>query len=1166
MWSKTLGSPAVALVILLLVTGGSPNEPPGTTPTTGPAEILTTSAGTVTGAEQSIDESGVPLDGGLNSGDHDASAPEEAGHPSPVPTDTNTWVVSTTTQNTIAEESVDQTVSDDKLNTSFPLDPPENSSLSNHQEDGEKETAEDSYDIDGFLPVWGPLQTLSPEFEVQEETGTDKPQAATDIMSVPTEENKAGEETFGGGFGWGPLLPPPEDTNEATIEVQTPSVPEDGDKTGEETFGGGFGWGPLLPPQEPTEAPAEAQTPSVSKDGDKTEEQLTGEETFGGGFGWGPLLPPEEPKEDKTEASTPSVLNEGDKTGEETFGGGFGWGPLLPPEEPKEDKTEASTPSVLNEGDKTGEETFGGGFGWGPLLPPEEPKEDKTEASTPSVPNESDKTGEETFGGGFGWGPLLPPQEPNEAPAEAPTPSVPSEGDKAEDEAFGGGFAIGWGPLLPPREPTEAPIETPTTRISEQESGEQFGVLRPPPPASMGGGPIGWGPLLPPRPTEPPLFRDVLNQEYGRKYPAVAPCIEKAMCTSMLDRGGQIDMLQTRCHCDIQCRDFRDCCVDIDDVEPLNTTGSPGPAAIIHPDSCRWRCGRTALFSTVSCGCDAGCKTNNTCCVDYVDVCVTGSARNSRQDVHEPLQCGHAPNATDHYWMVASCPERYPASRVRTLCEAPGDSTDDLLLQVPVVENVTGVPYRNMFCGICNEAQEMVTWETHVLCTPGLDEARVRTNLSGVLGEGLCTRQAFRPSSTLPARRCFPPVQPKPSLRSSSMCNATECRRLTAMVYQKQTGQPFRNGYCLGCVYDIDTVASADTALSCKSLDEIANHQRLLHLAPQSSEMSAIRLDAKAVGVAVGDCENDSLYDPYENTCRDLGITLNFQTASKALADLSQKYLYIVLNILSLLSLLMFVCFLVRERKRLKPSVVAKISLLAALVLAQGSQIFGDVSSSPVMCKVSAVGKLLFSLVALITVTVIMRYLMPASDTAILSKCKVAAHLAGPWALAILVVTALLVVDLLDDLVNFVIEYDQGSCWFDNSVQAAILLGVPAAVFTLISCCCLAVGFVAHRRTHTSVVQFACFAEGALLIVLTTGVCAVGVLAVTQASAALDTAFKFSLASLPGVLALVFILSSKRNASNTCRKEAAVSGPDSNQEPDREVAETDVTEDNEQPL
>ncbi|KAI8504193.1 hypothetical protein Bbelb_182610 [Branchiostoma belcheri] len=1011
MWSQTLGSPAVALVILLMVTGGSPNEPPGTTPTTGPAEILTTSAGTVTGAEQSIDESGVPLDGGLNSGDHDASAPEEAGHPSPVPTDTNTWVVSTTTQNTIAEESVDQTVSDDKLNTSFPLDPPENSSLSNHQEDGEKETAEDSYDIDGFLPVWGPLQTLSPEFEVQEETGTDKPQAATDILSVPTEENKAGEETFGGGLGWGPLLPPPEDTNEVTTEVQTPSVPEDGDKTGEETFGGGFGWGPLLPPQEPTEAPAEAPTPSVSKDGDKTEEQLTGEETFGGGFGWGPLLPPEEPKEDKTEASTPSVLNEGDKTGEETFGGGFGWGPLLPPEEPKEDKTEASTPSVLNEGDKAEDEAFGGGFA-------------------------------------IGWGPLLPSEETEEATTEAPTPSVPNEGDKAEDEAFGGGFAIGWGPLLPPREPTEAPIETPTTRISEQESGEQFGVLRPPPPASMGGGPIGWGPLLPPRPTEPPLFRDVLNQEYGRKYPAVAPCIEKAMCTSMLDRGGQIDMLQTRCHCDIQCRDFRDCCVDIDDVEPLNTTGSRGPAAIIHPDSCRWRCGRTALFSTVSCGCDAGCKTNNTCCVDYVDVCVTGSARNSRQDVHEPLQCGHGPNATDHYWMVASCPERYPASRVRTLCEAPGDSTDDLLLQVPVVENVTGVPYRNMFCGICNEAQEMVTWETHVLCTPGLDEARVRTNLSGVLGEGLCTRQAFRPSSTLPARRCFPPVQLKPSLRSSSMCNATECRRLTAMVYQKQTGQPFRNG----------------------------------------------------------------------------------------------------------------------ERKRLKPSMVAKISLLAALVLAQGSQIFGDVSSSPVMCKVSAVGKLLFSLVALITVTVIMRYLMPPSDTAILSKCKVAAHLAGPWALAILVVTALLVVDLLDDLVNFVIEYDQGSCWLDNSVQAAIMLGVPAAVFTLISCCCLAVGFVAHRRTHTSVVQFACFAEGALLIVLTTGVCAVGVLAVTQASAALDTAFKFSLASLPGVLALVFILSGKRNASNTRRKEAAVSGRDSNQEPDREVAETDVTEDNEQPL
>ncbi|CAH1264587.1 Hypp3033 [Branchiostoma lanceolatum] len=506
-----------------------------------------------------------------------------------------------------------------------------------------------------------------------------------------------------------------------------------------------------------------------------------------------------------------------------------------------------------------------------------------------------------------------------------------------------------------------------------------------------------------------------LKKQIGGKYPVVAPCIEKALCAAITT--GSKSHGQWSCQCDDHCRAFRDCCVDIDDVQLPNTTSSP--PAIIHPDSCRWRCGRTALFGRVTCGCDVSCETTNTCCDDYRDVCVTGSVRSSRQDDQEPLQCGHAPNATDHYWMVASCPEGYPTSRVRTLCETPGNSTDDVLLEAPVVENVTGVPYRNMFCGICNGAEQMVTWETLVLCPPGLDETRVRTNLSGVLSEGLCTRQAFSPSSNLPARRCFPPLQPEPSLRSSSMCDETECRRLTAMSYP-----------------------------------------------------------------------------------------------------------YVVLNVLSLFSVFVFFWSLAKERKRSQPSMVAKISLLVALLLVMGSQILGDVSSSPVMCKASAVGKLLFSLVALLTVTLAMRYIMPPSGNATLSKGTVAAHVACPWVLAALAVAILVVLDLWDGWVNFVMEYDSSNCWLSNSDQAVVFLGLPMTLLTPVSCYFLTAGCVALRRSP-SFLQFFCFVEGLLMVVLTSGVLTVGVLTVTHGSTSLRKAYQFSSACLPGALAFVFLAVNK---------------------------------------
>ncbi|XP_078594922.1 uncharacterized protein LOC144872519 [Branchiostoma floridae x Branchiostoma japonicum] len=1051
-----------------------------------------------------------------------------------------------------------------------------------------------------------------------------------------TEWESPGNETFGGDFGWGLPLPPQEPTEATTLtETLVTSVSNgDGDKTGEqvteweptgeETLGGGFGWSPLLPPQEPTEAPTEAPTPSVHKDGDKTGEQITElgstgdepfgggqvtelesqaketsdvEKVFGGGFGWGPLLPPqEEPTEAPAKSPTTSVSRGGENIEEERpvwelpeeepFGGGFGWGPFLPPEEP----TEAATPSVSKDGDKTGEhatewESPGGGFGWGPFLPPQQPTEETIHTETESVFKEGELNAEElpqwgppkdessavddSFGGGFGWGPFLPPEEATEAPAEAPAAAAAPSFGVWGPRARGGGF--GWDPTVLPQEPTEAPVEA-------EAAAPSFGGWGPQPAAAKDGG-LGWGPLIPPaEPTEPTPYRDFLNLAYGQKYPAVAPCMEMALCESMLRESEKINMMRARCHCDVQCRDFRDCCVDIDDVQLPNTTGSTSPAAgstspaagstspaaVIHPDSCRWRCGRTSLFSRVTCGCDVSCESNGTCCDDFRDVCVTGSARSSRQDDHEPLQCGHAPNATDHYWMVASCPEGYPANKVRTLCEAPDGSTDDLLLEAPVVENVTGVPFRNMFCGICNGAQYMVTWETRVLCSPGLDETRVHTNLSGVLSADLCTRQAFRPSSSLPARRCFPPLQPKPSLRSSNMCDETECQRLTALVYHKHTGQAFRNGYCLGCVHDIDSKALADAALSCESPTD-ANAEEGPSLASRSSEMPAIILDGKAVGVSVGECENDSLYDPYENSCRDLGISFDFQTNSKGIADDLQNYLYIALNTLSFLSLLVFFCFSVKERKRLKPMIMAKISLLVALLLAQGSQILGDVSSSPVLCKVAAVGKLLFSLVALLTVALTMRY-HTLSGNANMSKGRVAVHVAISWALAIVAVTVLLVVDLWDGLVSFVMEYDLSTCWFSNSDQAILLLGIPTAPFTLVSCCLLVYGFVAHRRTETSM-QFAYFAEGALLIALTTGMLALGVLTVTHGSAQMETAFRFCLACMPGVLALVFLVC---NASKTRRKQDAAPTHDATQEPvaaecDREV-ETDVAPDNEKAL
>ncbi|XP_078661664.1 uncharacterized protein LOC144905761 [Branchiostoma floridae x Branchiostoma belcheri] len=609
-------------------------------------------------------------------------------------------------------------------------------------------------------------------------------------------------------------------------------------------------------------------------------------------------------------------------------------------------------------------------------------------------------------------------------------------------------------------------------------------------------------------------------------------------------------MTDNSCACDKACRIFGDCCYNYEAVCGDDVADDEA-LPVIQPDSCKGRCDMENIVSVVTCNCTSSCNTTQTCCDDFQDVCPsekddgnwtsssnwTTAARGS-----EPLQCVAPWKSSAHFWMVASCPPGYTDDVVRGMCET-SDGHVDMFLHAPVTDNSTDTNYRNVFCALCNDARYMLGWKMVAKC------GRRVLSLKEILQRDKGCQQYFRPSGYSSARLCFPPHTTAPS--SSPACDVEKCRNITALFFAK--GVPFRNSACANCYADRASLWEP----SCTEDDFVwaGFFSTITVLFDYSnifqSKMSSRELELKD---HTESCSVGYIYDPFRGSCRQISpdalmkfsqvpgveetraslendpdnvrsaptpsiVTVDStRTPPTVLPKLSATFIVVntvtgasaSVSILSLLSSL---------RHHPRPDTVVKICFLTSLLLAQTSQVVGQVVPSAACCTAMLVCTLCFCLAAGLSLTATIHHL------SILQRggtCKVAGHL-----LVILLVPLAMSGGYiaLDDSIRMGTSQESHSfphCWIQDPTKMAIFVAGPFLICTAINLYYLL--RIAMRCAAADCVQYFFLTQAALLFLPYTVAMTTGILTAFVGVESLRSFFLYMVTSLGGIDGFLFLV------------------------------------------
>ncbi|XP_035658378.1 uncharacterized protein LOC118403714 [Branchiostoma floridae] len=640
-------------------------------------------------------------------------------------------------------------------------------------------------------------------------------------------------------------------------------------------------------------------------------------------------------------------------------------------------------------------------------------------------------------------------------------------------------------------------------------------------------------------------------------------CSHRAWCRVC----GQ-SMTGNSCGCDKKCRIFGDCCHnyeaacgdDVEDGEVLPT--------VIQPDSCKGRCNNDNIVSAVTCSCTSSCHTTKTCCDDFQDVCQgekddwngTNVVNATSAEHSEPLQCVAPWGFRAHFWMVASCPPGYTDDVVRGMCETSYEN-GDMFLHAPVTDNTTSTHYRNVFCALCNNARFMIGWKMVAKCGRG-----VRSLKEILQRENGCS-QYFRPAGYSPARVCFPPPRTPPS--PNPRCDVQKCRNITALFFAR--GLPFRNSACANCYADEMSLREA----SCSDDDFTwAGFFSTITVLFDYSAISKSKMSSKELQLTdhTESCPVGYIYDPFGDICRQissaapprmgkvangvqetrasledsarpllsasLGNPENVRSANDPLGGSAQtsrptvddtpapntrlpklSATFLVINTVSGASAsISILSFLFSLRRHPRPDTVMKICLLTCLLLAQISQLLGQVVPSAACCTAMLVCTLCFCLAASLSLTATIQHLSVLQRG---GTCKATGHL------LVIVLIPLAVSGgyvALDDNIRIGVPqtfHVLSHCWIRDPTKMAIFVVVPILISTVVDLYYLL--RVAIRCAAADCVQYSFLAQAALLFVPYTGVMTTGILT-AFVGVELDTVFLYMVTSLGGVDGVLFLV------------------------------------------
>ncbi|XP_078581528.1 uncharacterized protein LOC144864961 [Branchiostoma floridae x Branchiostoma japonicum] len=599
-------------------------------------------------------------------------------------------------------------------------------------------------------------------------------------------------------------------------------------------------------------------------------------------------------------------------------------------------------------------------------------------------------------------------------------------------------------------------------------------------------------------------------------------------------------MTGNSCGCDKACRTFGDCCHNYDSACGDDVTDDDDIRPVIQSDSYKGRCNMENIVSKVTCSCTSSCNLTDPCCDDFEDACQGGNTNITASDNNQPLQCVAPWDFRSHFWMVASCPPSFADDVVRGMCETSYQS-DDMFLHAPVTDNSTNTNYRNVFCALCNNARYMVGWKMVAKC--GKKPSNLKTFLQDT-GE-ICSHY-FRPT-VAPVRLCFPPPTKPP--RASVRCDVVKCQNITAVFYAK--ARPFRNSACAECYADKADLnqpsCKADESIFIGFLGTITvlfDYSDILH-----SKMSSTELE---VFEHTESCSMGFIYDPFRDNCRkisfvppteevpkDAGVTQAGESLENDHVDHQapalnpidelptqnsyfpqQSATFLVINTVSGASAVVSILYLLSGLRRFaRPESAVKICLLTSLLLAQISQLLGQVVPSAACCTAMLVCTLCFCLAASLSLTATIQHLSVLQRG---GTCKAAAQL------LVIVVTPLAMSGgyvALDDSTRIGAPRPLTSppfCWIDDPAKMAITMVVPLVICTLVDLYYLL--RMSMTCATTDGMQYSSLALGALLFVPFTAAMMTGVLTAYFDSELLRTAFLYMVISLGGVAGFLLLV------------------------------------------
>ena len=279
-----------------------------------------------------------------------------------------------------------------------------------------------------------------------------------------------------------------------------------------------------------------------------------------------------------------------------------------------------------------------------------------------------------------------------------------------------------------------------------------------------------------------------------------------------------------------------------------------------------------------TCFCDRLCRVYGDCCPDYVD----------KEGGHQltPLSprsfvCRKFPDhSRQPVYVITECPATYSVQFVLDGCRQGSESTDrssaDIIYLVPVSNRVTGLVYRNIYCAMCHDEEDVSFWNvTSEHCdmqvqenqgsetteSAGVDDMEHESFVSACLF-------SFSPMRDVPVpRRCIDNIATCPDEADAEL--ASQCSRPSrvAYVYQPPTGQAYRSRDCAAC----NGISDHDLQCTSMPLDDREPPVESFDVIFDLNTMLGSKVRTGSGGPLIqrlGSCPERHVYDPFAGVCR----------------------------------------------------------------------------------------------------------------------------------------------------------------------------------------------------------------------------------------------------------------------------------------------------------